>query len=71
MADRKKKALVKHGYEAMTIIEDLLWDEHDEDKIEKLKLLRKDVSKIVNINKQINAKEQKKLSKGAVLQNRK
>ncbi len=71
MADRKKMALVKHGYEAMTIIEDLLLDEQDENKIEKLRLLRRDVSKIVNINKQINAKEQKKLSKGAVLQNRK
>jgi hypothetical protein len=71
MADRKKMALVKHGYEAMTIIEDLLLDEQDENKIEKLRLLRRDVSKIVNINKQINAKEQKKLSKSTVLQNRK
>ena len=54
---KKDKNLVKNGYEAIMIIEDLLLDATDENTIEKLKLLRKDVSRLVNINKQINAKE--------------
>ena len=54
---RKQKNKIKTGYEALMIIEDLLLEETDENTIEKLKLLRKDVSRLVNINKQIDAKE--------------
>ncbi len=54
---RKQKNKIKTGYEALMIIEDLLFEEKDENTIEKLKLLRKDVCRLVNINKQIDAKE--------------
>ena len=54
---KKDKNLVKNGYEAIMIIEDLLLDATDENTIEKLKILRKDVRKLAYINKQINTKE--------------
>ncbi len=64
VADRKQsritksdKTIVKNGYEAIAIIDDLLMGEVDESRIEKLKLLRKDVSRIVNANRKINTKE--------------
>ena len=58
MQSKRTKYMIKNGYEAITILDDLLMNEKDEDTVEKLRILRKDVAKIVNINGKIHSEKQ-------------
>ncbi len=47
---RKQKSIISNSYELMVIIDDLILAETDDDKKEKLRLIRKGVCKIVSFD---------------------